>query len=310
MTGTIKAVCTSAKKGTQKEDVGSAEIVAGYGIRADAHGGDWHRQISLLSYDKIEQFRQLGAEVTSGAFGENLVVEGIDFSTLPIGTRLAAGGILLEVTQIGKECHDRCAIYHKMGDCIMPREGIFAKVLRGGIISVGDCMKVIPKKNGFEAAILTLSDKGYTGQRVDESGECIKKMLEAEGYAIIEQQLLPDDRKSIETALIRFADELGVALVLTTGGTGFSPRDITPEATMAIASRNAPGIAEAMRMHSMQITKRGMLSRGVSVIRGTTLIVNLPGSPKAVKECLEFILPELAHGIEMLQELSGECARS
>ena len=306
--GTVKAICISTVRGVQKDSVDTAQIQAGYGILADAHGGDWHRQISLLSHDKIEQFRQLGADVVPGAFGENLVVEGIDFSLLPIGTQLACGSALLEVTQIGKECHHRCAIYHKMGDCIMPREGVFAKVLESGSISVGDTMWVLPAKSKLRAAILTLSDKGAAGTRTDESGAVIKNLLEQAGYQIIEQSILPDEKNIIERQLIRLADELDVHLILTTGGTGFSPRDITPEATLAVADRAAPGIAEAIRQHSMQITKRAMLSRGVSAIRGGTLIVNLPGSPKAVRESLEYILPELAHGVEILRGLTGECA--
>ena len=119
-----------------------AEFKEDYGIAGDAHAGKWHRQVSLLSYDKIEEFRARGAEVEDGAFGENLVVEGIDFRSLPVGTRLCCGEVILEMTQIGKECHHGCQIYQKMGDCIMPREGVFARVIRGGKIRIGDEMKV------------------------------------------------------------------------------------------------------------------------------------------------------------------------
>ena len=119
-----------------------AVFIEDYGIEGDAHAGKWHRQVSLLSYDKIQAFREKGAEVEDGAFGENLVVEGIDFRTLPVGTRLICGDVVLEMTQIGKECHHGCAIFQKMGECIMPREGVFAKVVRGGIIRSGDEMKV------------------------------------------------------------------------------------------------------------------------------------------------------------------------
>lgn len=140
--GKVIAVCTSPAKGTQKTNIKEALFIKDYGIRGDAHAGKWHRQVSLLSYDKIEEFRARGAEVEDGAFGENLVVEGIDFRALPVGTRLCCGDVVLEMTQIGKECHHGCQIYQKMGDCIMPREGVFAKVLRGGIIRIGDEMKV------------------------------------------------------------------------------------------------------------------------------------------------------------------------
>ena len=136
--GKVIAVCISEKKGTQKHPVQEAEFIEDWGIKDDAHAGKWHRQVSLLSYDKIEAFRARGAEVEDGAFGENLVVQGFDFSALPIGTRFRCNDVVLEMTQIGKECHHGCANFQKMGDCIMPREGVFTKVLHGGIIREGD----------------------------------------------------------------------------------------------------------------------------------------------------------------------------
>ncbi len=142
MTGKVIAVCTSPEKGTQKKNVGQALFVEDFGIQGDAHAGKWHRQVSLLSYDKIREFRERGAEVEDGAFGENLVVEGIDFRTLPVGTRLQCGEVVLEMTQIGKECHHGCQIFQKMGECIMPREGVFARVVHGGVIKMGDVMQV------------------------------------------------------------------------------------------------------------------------------------------------------------------------
>ncbi len=136
--GQVVAVCLSEQKGTAKQDVGQGVLVPEHGLQNDAHAGNWHRQISLLSEDKVDAFRKTGAQVGPGAFGENLLVRGIDFARLPVGTRLRSGDILLEVTQIGKECHAHCAIYHQVGDCIMPREGIFARVLQGGVIAKGD----------------------------------------------------------------------------------------------------------------------------------------------------------------------------
>lgn len=141
--GNIIAVCSSEQKGTQKRNVNSAVFIEDWGIEGDAHAGKWHRQVSLLSHDKVEEFRARGAEVKDGAFGENLVVSGIDFRSLPIGTRFACNEVLLELTQIGKQCHNGCEIFKKMGDCIMPREGVFARVLHGGTISVGDTLTVL-----------------------------------------------------------------------------------------------------------------------------------------------------------------------
>lgn len=144
--GKVIAVCISPEKGTQKTAVAEGSFIEDYGIEGDAHAGKWHRQVSLLSYDKIEAFRQRGAQVEDGAFGENLVVEGIDFSVLPVGTRFACGEVILEVTQIGKECHHGCAIFQQMGDCIMPREGVFAKVIQRGKIRPGDEMTCMEDK--------------------------------------------------------------------------------------------------------------------------------------------------------------------
>lgn len=159
----------------------------------------------------------------------------------------------------------------------------------------------------WKTAIITLSDKGYAGEREDKSGPLIREMIEQEGYETTAMILLPDEQKMIEEKLKELCDEGGTDLILTTGGTGFSPRDCTPEATLAVAEKIAPGIAEAMRYASLQITPRAMLSRGASVIRGKTLIINLPGSPKAVKENLEYVLSSLPHGLEIMKGLSGEC---
>ena len=141
--GKVLAVCVSEKRGTQKKNVGRVRLIENYGLEGDAHAGSWHRQVSLLSYDRIREFNERGAGVGPGAFGENLVVEGFDFKLLPVGTKLKCGDVVLELTQIGKECHSHCEIYKKMGECIMPREGVFARVLCGGTIEEGDEMELV-----------------------------------------------------------------------------------------------------------------------------------------------------------------------
>ena len=144
--GKIIAVCTSPEKGTQKQNVGSALLVEDWGIQGDAHAGKWHRQVSLLSYDRVEEFRARSAQVEPGTFGENLLVEGFDFKSLPVGTRFGCNGAVLELTQIGKQCHAHCQIYRQVGDCIMPREGVFTRVLRGGVVRVGDELTILKEE--------------------------------------------------------------------------------------------------------------------------------------------------------------------
>ncbi len=161
----------------------------------------------------------------------------------------------------------------------------------------------------MRAAIITSSDSGYVGKREDVSGPVIAEMVKEAGYEVVWQKVLPDDQAMLEEAMKEICDEGKADLLLTTGGTGFSPRDVMPEATLAVAERMVPGIPEAMRAYSLQFTKRAMLSRAASGIRRSTLIVNLPGSPKAVRECLEYILPQLEHGLKILLGLDGECAR-
>ena len=310
--GVLKGICVSKKRGTKKVEVAEAMLVENYGIEGDAHAGNWHRQVSLLSLEKIEAFREKGAQVSFGDFGENLIIDGFDFRSLPVGTIFTIGDAVLKMTQIGKECHTHCQIYQTMGECIMPREGVFAVVLKGGQIRNGDTVEMVPVPSDapLTAAVITLSDKGSKGEREDKSGPVIVKMLEEAGYEIIESNILPDEQKLLENELIRLSDQRQVNLILTTGGTGFSERDRTPEATMTVATRLAPGIAEAIRAGSMKITKRAMLSRETSVIRTKTLIVNLPGSPKAVAESLELVIDQLDHGIKILLGRTGECARN
>lgn len=160
----------------------------------------------------------------------------------------------------------------------------------------------------FTAAVITVSDRSYAGERPDASGPCVAELLRQAGYDVGETRIVPDEQAQIESCLTELADVLNVALVVTTGGTGFSPRDVTPEATLSVCERRADGIPEAMRVASMTVTPRAMLSRAVAGIRGQTLIVNLPGSPKAARENLTAVLPTLQHGLEMLRGGPADCA--
>lgn len=160
----------------------------------------------------------------------------------------------------------------------------------------------------FTAAVITVSDKGSAGLREDTGGPLVCRMLREAGYDVVYTSIIPDEQDQISAELIKTADELDIALTVTTGGTGFSPRDVTPEATIAVCQRMTPGIPEAMRWESMKVTNRAMLSRAQAGIRGYTLIVNLPGSPKAIRENLAAVLPSLDHGLEMLRGEKRDCA--
>lgn len=300
--GLVIAVCISKEKGTIKSDVGKATILDGYGLEHDAHGGAWHRQVSLLSEESIRKMADKGLEVFPGIFAENITVRGIDLPKLPVGAWLWLGGeAILEVTQIGKDCHTGCAVFQQVGQCIMPKEGIFAKVIRGGEVKRGDVVRA-----GFpvRSAILTVSDSGFRGERTDVSGDVIEEMVKSIGI-VISRGLVPDDYDKIVNELKRMADDLEADLVLTTGGTGLSPNDITPEATVAVIDRPVPGIPHAMFRAGLEKTPHAMLSRATAGVRGKTLIVNLPGSPKAVREGLDSILPALPHAVEVIRE---DCA--
>ena len=161
----------------------------------------------------------------------------------------------------------------------------------------------------YHAAVLTVSDRSFRGERPDAGGPLVAEMLKNAGYEVVTTAIVPDEQAQIEEKLCQIADSGEVQLLVTTGGTGFAPRDVTPEATLSVCERLTPGIPEAMRYASMQVTNRAMLSRAQAGIRKGTLIINLPGSPKAAKENLEAVLPALSHGLEMLSGRPADCAK-
>ncbi len=303
--GTITAVCTSKNKGEKKNNVEKGKLIIAQGLEEDAHAGFEHRQVSLLATESIQKMPDKGVDLKPGDFGENLLTQGIDLLSLPVGALLQAGPeAVLRVSQIGKECHHRCAIYEQVGDCIMPREGIFAEVIKGGEVAVGH---ELIRKPSYKFGIITASSKGAVGEREDSSGPKIAEMLRPYGE-MAEHIILPDDREALSSSMKQLADS-GIDAIFSSGGTGLSPQDVTPEATLDVIDRQVPGIAEAIRRETASSTPRAMLSRGVAGIRGRTLIVNLPGSRKAVEECLEVILPILEHALETLTGRGADCAR-
>lgn len=307
MLGKVVAVCLSKEKGVPKTSIGQGNLEVGFGLVGDAHGGDWHRQVSLLATESIEKMRQLGLpDLKPGDFAENITTEGLELHSLPVGTKIKVGETLLEVTQIGKECHHGCAIFQKVGKCIMPKEGIFAKVLSGGQVKEGDLLEVLPF---FRVGVITASDKGSRGEREDKSGQVIKELVDKLPGEVVSYAIIPDEKEIIKAKILEMAELEKLDLILTTGGTGLGPRDVTPDATLEVVDRVIPGIGEAMRMESMKKTNRAMLSRAIAGTKGNSLIINLPGSPKAVTECLEIVLPVIPHALEILQGRGGECAR-
>jgi molybdenum cofactor synthesis domain-containing protein len=309
--GVILATCIGEHKGTPKRPVSSVELVRGHGLAGDAHAGNWHRQVSLLADEGIAEVRRAGLVVEPGAFGENLITSGVDFAELAVGRRFRVGEqAVLQITQRGKECHSPCKIYERLGDCIMPREGLFARVCRSGRVGPGDAVHLDPELARTRWAVCTISDRSAAGQRPDESGRTACGLLEGRlGNGRVSHLVLADEQDEIATELRRLCDEEVCDLVVTTGGTGLSPRDVTPEATLAVVERLIPGMAEAIRAAGLGHAPHAMLSRAVCGLRGQTIIVNLSGSPHAVREQLAAILPVLPHAIATASGLPSDCGR-
>jgi len=308
----IEAICVSEKKGERKRPVEVATFRAGHGIESDAHAGPWHRQVSLLDREDIEAMRRRGLpDLAPGDFAENVILSGLDLAACGLGTRLRLGTeAVLSVTQIGKLCHSPCAIYKATGDCIMPRRGVFTRVEKGGRVQAGDpaeVLELVPRER-FQAVVLTISDRCSRGLAQDTAGPAVVAQLKSSlGAHIYRTEVLPDEREKIRDRLKHYADGHSIDLVVTVGGTGFSPRDVTPEATRELLERPTPGLDEAMRHSSFSKTPHAALSRGISGIRGSTLIVNLPGSERAAVENLEAILAALPHGLAKLRGDPADC---
>jgi molybdopterin adenylyltransferase len=312
--GKVEAICTSQRKGIPKTAVSTAQLRCDHGIEGDAHAGPGHRQVSLLAHEQIEAFKMLGnIDLRSGAFAENLVVSGLDLGSLGLGSRVRVGtDAILTITQLGKRCHQRCAIYDKTGDCIMPRVGLFARVLTGGAVAVGDTVAIeqVVERSRIQAVVLTLSDRCAAGTAQDTAGPAIADLLrESLPAHIYTTQILPDGRTGLAERLRHYADGHGIDLVVAVGGTGPAPRDETPEAIRDVVERLTPGFDEAMRQASLAVTPLAMLSRACSGIRGATLILSLPGSERAAVENLRAVLPALPHGLAKLRGDPGDCGQ-
>jgi molybdopterin adenylyltransferase len=305
MTGTVVAVCMGERRSGPKKECRAATLKKNFGLVGDAHAGSGHRQVSLLARESISAFLEKNVELPYGSFGENVVVEGIHLDALGLGTRLGLGcEAEVEVSQRGKICSAPCSIARRMGDCIMPREAIFCRVAKDGTLHPGDAVEVteLVGTDVIQVAVLTVSDRCAAGERRDESGPAIQRMVgEQRGWRVAEADVVGDVAGDIQGRLLDYCGRGGIDLVITTGGTGFSPRDVTPEATAAIVERRTPGLDEAMRAAGRENTPFAALSRGISGIRGSTLIINLPGSEKGARESFSALVPILPHAIAVLR---------
>ncbi|MFH1434498.1 MAG: molybdenum cofactor synthesis domain-containing protein, partial [Pseudomonadota bacterium] len=285
--GKIAAICMSESKHVEKQEVAGARVKKDFGLEGDAHAGPGHRQVSIIDAGQVRLAAEKYGEIKSGAFGENFVVVGIDLQKVGMGSKIRLGdGVLVEVTQIGKVCHDRCAIYEKVGECPMSSEGVFGRVLEGGDVKKGDAAVVekLVGRGAPQCAVVVVSDRCHRGETKDTAGELLCGILDESGFHAFEKVIVPDEKAKIAEALKFLCDERGADIVFTAGGTGMALRDVTPEATAEVIERDVPGISEALRMLTMAKAPRSILSRGVSGIRGRTLVINFPGSEKAVAE--------------------------
>ncbi len=302
----IISVNISEKKGTIKKAVDKI-VLDENGITNDAHAAPWHRQISLLGVESFEKFEILaGRKVNYGEFAENITTKGIElYKTHPLD-RFTIGKIELEVTQIGKKCHgDSCAIYREVGSCVMPKEGIFCRVINPGIIKPGQFITYIPKV--FKVLIITLSDRAFKGVYADKSGPKIKALTEDFFSKInkkleIETIIIPDDKDQLKQLLLK-AKQNKIDFIFTTGGTGIGPRDFTPEVVMELLDKEIPGIMENIRIKFGSEKPNALLSRGVAGVMDESLIYSLPGSVRAVQEYLSEIFKTLIHLKFMLHNL-------
>lgn len=304
MRGYIVSTNISACKGERKEPVEEIVLRAGYGVEGDAHAGE-PRQLSLLAKEAIDGACGSELELSHGDFGENITTCGIDLDSVLMDERLQLGNeVIIQVSGRGKVCSSPCSIGQRLGDCIMPRKGVFARVVRGGRVRPGDSIEPTNAKAG---AVVTLSDRCMSGERTDESGPVLIELLESMGVMVSDYSVLPDDEMQLSEKLVYLCDNCGLDVILTTGGTGLSIRDRTPEATMSVITSPAPGFAEAIRHEGLQFTPYACISRGVSGLRNRTLIVNLPGSKRAVTQVSGFLAQSLQHALDSLRMEIRDC---
>lgn len=303
----IISLNSSEKNGTIKLPVEEAEFTM-TGMEGDSHAGKWHRQISLLgteSYNKVAEENDL--HLSHGSFAENITTEGMLLHKAHIFDRLEHEEVIMEITQIGKKCHKGCEIQQQIGDCVMPREGIFCRVIKGGTLEKGMVFKHRPRE--IKVHIITLSDRAYAGEYSDRSGpraaQIMEDLFEKSGrYYSINRVVLPDQKEQIVEAVQKCVDNQA-DIIITTGGTGIGPRDITPDVIGPMLDKELPGIMELIRTKYGSEKPNALISRSIAGVIKSTLIYVLPGSVKAVNEYMAEITPTIEHSLRMLSGIDS-----
>jgi molybdopterin adenylyltransferase len=302
----IISVNISTQKGTVKKPVDQIELTH-YGVSGDAHAGSWNRQVSLLGTESISKFEgDAQRKVSPGEFAENITTTGMELWKAHPLDRFTSGDIELEVTQIGKECHGSgCAIFNEVGNCVMPKEGIFCRVLSPGTLKAG--MELEYHQKIYRVMVITLSDRASSGEYEDKSGPRIKELLETHFslftlHSSLFTYLIPDDPRKLQELLHKAKEEL-VDFVFTTGGTGIGPRDFTPDVVRSLLDKEIPGIMEMIRMKYGAEKPAALVSRSVAGVMGKSLVFTLPGSVKAVNEYMAEISKSMMHLVYMLHGL-------
>ena len=303
----IKSLNLSEKKGTIKLPVDAVEITE-TGVKNDAHAGHWHRQVSLLGVESLKKAEeQNNRKFNFGDFGENITTEGLELYKTNILDRFVSGDVVLEVTQIGKKCHKGCEIMKISGNCIMPVEGIFCRVIQTGKLQVSNELAYIPRK--IKISVITLSDRAYNGIYKDKSGPHAAKMLK-DFFAgnnrpvQLEKVIIPDDEVMLYDAVNKSVEE-GTDIIVTTGGTGIGSRDITPDVVQKMLDKEIPGIMELIRYKYGSAKPNALLSRSIAGVIKQSLVYVLPGSVGAVNEYLTEITPTLEHSLRMINNIDS-----
>lgn len=304
----IVSLNISEKKGVIKTPVDSFEL-NDTGIKNDAHAGNWHRQVSLLGSESIEKFSvELGRAIEPGEFAENITLQGLDSTKTGVLDRFIFGDIQLEVTQIGKKCHGtNCVIFREVGNCVMPKEGIFCRVLKGGVLRTNDELTFQPKE--FKILVITLSDRCYAGTAQDTGGpmvaQKIKSLMDEKNRKHkIDSITLPDE-PSLITKKLKDAFENNYDIIITTGSTGIGPRDIAPETIKPLLDKEIPGIMEMIRLKYGMEKPNALISRAVAGTKSKTLLFAIPGSLKAVSEYMDEINKVIFHCFNMLYSIDN-----